>query len=508
MKKLFFATAVAIFAMLSFTSCEEMIVSTDETIDLAPKATITGVVTAELNLQSARAEFVPAGTLLLVEVAYSDINPGSVGKWMDTIAVVADGKYSVAVPTDANGVNVTITPFAFVADQIQPFGSLAAKVSKTYSAAATIIINFKSGESRPQDITYNILTDAPSYIDKVRITGKFTANLNQETGGYENVPNGTVINFSKSTWKDSAIVTNGSYTMLVPKSLSVIDKVTIKSKFIYSKKVWNSTTNTYVNVNHEYKYDNDRIFNTMDEVFDIVSNNSNAPAGEGSDLTVYPIVSAVTGTAKADLDENFNGLENMPNGTIIKFWTTTAPIWGVNVTVSGGQFTVNAPKNQTVYWSTKFNASKKVAMTNPQTFATEYVNEDYVYDMNGSNIFTDDATIYPISAGTGTSVNPIVTISGTVTAELDNTNNTTLENVPNNTAIKFYYPNSNGSIKTVYTNNGTYTIDIPKGRSVTYSGTFNASQKVNNVSTLKIFTIAGSVTADGTKTVNIIATTN
>jgi len=499
MKKLFFTVAVALLATLSFTSCEEMIVSSDETIDLAPKATISGNVLAELNLQSAGSEAVPAGTELLVEVSYTDINPGSAGKWMDTIQVSANGKYSVQVPADANGVTVSILPFAFVADQTQAYGSLATKVTKTYSVTAATMKAISGGQSIVLDIAYDKITAAPSFVDKVKITGAFTANLDQQLGGNENVPNGTVINFYNASWKDSAVVTNGKYSISVPKGVAL----TVKSKFTYSKKVWNQTTSAYSNVNYEFKYEALRTYNTMDEVFDILA----AGSGEGTDLTVYPIVSAVTGTAQADLDENFNGLENMPNGTVIKFWTTTAPVWGVNVTASGGSYSVNAPKNQIVYWSTKFNYSKKVGMTDPQTFSVVYVNEDYEYNMSGSTTFTDDASTLNISAAVGTSVNPTYTISGKALVELDD-NTTGLENIPTNTTIKFYYPNSNGSVKSVLVSNGTYTLNVPKGRSVTYLGTFTAMKKVGSTSTSKNFTITGSFTADGSKTVNVIATTN
>ena len=116
MRKLFFTVVVAMFSLLHFTSCEEMIVSSDQTIDLAPKATLSGDVLAELNLQSSGMEAVPAGTELLVEVNYADINPASTGKWMDTIQVSADGKYSVQVPADADGVSVAVTPFSFESD--------------------------------------------------------------------------------------------------------------------------------------------------------------------------------------------------------------------------------------------------------------------------------------------------------------------------------------------------------------------------------------------------------
>lgn len=499
MRKTILSVVAAVFVVLSFTACEEMIVSNDETIDLVPKATLAGTVTAELNLQSNGLEFVPAGTQLLVEVNYSDINVASAGKWVDTIQVNADGKYSVQVPTDANGVTVTITPFVFEADQTQPYGSLLSKVKMTYAKNTAVAKLISLGQSVVLDIQYDKLTAAPSYVDKVKISGKFQANLNQETAGLENVPNGTVINFFNTSWKDSAVVTNGTYTMLIPKGISV----NLKSKFTYSKKVWNLTTSSYTNVNYEYKYDATRTFSTMDEVVDIVALNS----GEGTDLTIYPTISQVSGTAQADLDESINGLESMPNGTVVKFWTTTTPIWGVTATVSAGRYSISAPKNQTVYWSTKFNAVKKVSMIDPQTSSIVYVNEDYEYYMTGSTIFADDAVTYNISASTGTSVNPTYTISGKTLVELDDTS-AGLENIPNNTLIRFYYPNSTGVSKNIYVSNGNYTIDIPKGRSVTYSGTFNASKKVLGVITTKTFTIAGSISADGTKTVDVIATTN
>ena len=500
MRKLFFTAAVVVFTMLSFSSCEEMIVSTNQTIDLVPKATLSGNVLAELNMQSVGAETVPAGTELFVEVSYAEINASAIdGKWMDTIQVSADGKYSVQVPASAGGVTVSILPFAFVADQTQPYGSMATKVTKTYSVTAPITKDIASGQSILLDITYDKITAAPSYVDKVKITGEFTANLDEQLGGNENVPNGTVINFYNASWKDSAVVTNGKYSIAVPKATAL----NVKSKFTYSKKVWNATTNTYSNVNYEYKYEALRTFNTMDEEVKIVA----ASSGEGTDLTVYPIVSVVTGLAVADLDENFNAIENMPNGTVVKFWTETSPIWGINVTVSGGQYTVNAPKNQTVYYSTKFNYAKNVEMMDPKTSTKVYVKEDYQYTKSGSTIFTNDKDSLNLSAGTGVSINPTYTISGKALVELDDTK-AGLENIPDNIQIKYYYPNLNGSIinRTVF--GGLYSISVPKGRNVSFSGTFTANQKVGATNLLKTFTIAGSFTADGTKTVDIIATVN
>jgi hypothetical protein len=279
--------------------------------------------------------------------------------------------------------------------------------------------------------------------------------------------------------------------------------MTIKSKFTTSKRIWNLATSSYSSANYEFKFDDTRTFMAMDDAYNIVAANF----GEGTIISTTPNTSAVSGTAKADLDENFNGLENMPNGTIIKFWATSTPVWGANITVSNGQYSLTAPKNQIVNWSTNFNAVKKVAMTDPQSFNTVYVNEDYVYSANGSTSFNDDATTYNITAGNGTSVNPTVTMSGSALVELDDTQSG-LENIPNGTNIKIYYPNTNGTTYNVTVQNGKYSITVPKGRTVNLSGTFNAIKKVGGASTNRSFTIASLFTADNTKTVDLSATVN
>jgi hypothetical protein len=123
-------------------------------VDKLPKATITGYVTAEMNFQNDGEEAVPAGTELFVEVSYADINPDAVaGKWQDTVSVGTDGKYETSVPADANGVVVTITPFAFEANQTQPYGALFSQIKKSYTAAQ-FTVAIRSGQILPRNYSY------------------------------------------------------------------------------------------------------------------------------------------------------------------------------------------------------------------------------------------------------------------------------------------------------------------------------------------------------------------
>ena len=248
MKKSKFLPFVAALALIGLGSCTDALVtSTPVYVDLLPKATISGYVTADLNLQNYGKEFAPVDTKLLVEVNYADINPAATaGKWKDTVTVTADGKYSVSVPTDASGVTVTITPFSFEADQIQPYNAFYQTVKMVYSSSKTNVA-IVAGQSVVQNIDFTA-SSLPTFTDKVRVSGKIVANLNSEIIGNENVPDNTVINFYNNTWKDSVKVINGTYSIVVPKGVTVA----WICKFNYSKRVWSQSSLAYNNVNYLY----------------------------------------------------------------------------------------------------------------------------------------------------------------------------------------------------------------------------------------------------------------
>jgi hypothetical protein len=351
-KLLYFIASVALF---TFSGCDKDVVSTPVTVSLMPNAQIVGNVTAELNLQTAGLEVVPSGTMLLVEVFYADINPVATdGKWSDTVTVASDGKFSVSVPADAGGVSVNITPFSFETDQIQAYGAFYKVLKKNYSCAPAII-SIRSGQTMTKDFTF-VAANLPSFVDLVNMSGKCQANLNAEQPGLENVPDGTVINFYTSDWKDSVKVVNGTYSINIPNKT-----VNYKAQFAYAKRVWNVNSDFaqsgYLNINYK--------FNLNGSFSPVASTNTvDLSFGEGTDMTVDPSpnITVLSGTATADLDLTVAGLENMPDGTKIYFTTGT---WGATAVVSSGKYTVSIPRyvnfdsptNVTYYIS--FNANRK-----------------------------------------------------------------------------------------------------------------------------------------------------
>ena len=358
-------SAMALLAVFLFNSCDEIpVVSSAITVDQLPKASISGYVTSEMNLLTNGQELVPEGTRLLIEVSYSDLNAAATaGKWQDTVSVGTNGKYEVAVPADANGVTVTITPFAFESDQTQAYGALLPKVLKSYTVAQSTL-SIRSGQVLTKDISYTA-NNLPNFTDKVRVSGKVQANLNAETVGLESVPDGTILNFYNGQWKDSVSVKNGTYSIVVP----IGDAVICKAKFKCNKKVWVTdyvtlSNSAYANVSYEYTVSGMTSYSANSENMDLT-------AGEGKDLTVDPNANlvVVSGNALADIDGTTYGLENMPNGAQIVFYTTQ---WGATAIVNNGKYSVRIPKNTSVNYCIKFTTYKKLSSTSVKSYIYEY----------------------------------------------------------------------------------------------------------------------------------------
>lgn len=362
MRKLSLFLVTATLALLGLTSCGQDIVSSPIYVDNLPKASISGYVTSEMNLQTDGSEFVPEGTKMLVEVNYSDLNSAAIGKWKDTVSVTANGKYQVAVPANGSGVTVTITPFSFEANQVQAYGSLYPSIKKAYTSSA-VSFTLRAGQAFSENIVY-IPSDLPNFTDKVSISGKAQANLDEEIVGLENIPNGTVINFYNSGWKDSVTVQNGTYSIIVPKG----ETIYWYSRFTYAKHVWvtNATSpsdSKYQSTNYQYTISGSNTFtsNTL---------NVDLSAGEGTDLTVDPNANIVqvSGNAQAELNITTPGLENVPDGTKITFYASDNS-WGETTTVSGGKYSINVPKNKLVLYYATF-VYNKVLTVSPTTTTT------------------------------------------------------------------------------------------------------------------------------------------
>ena len=392
MKKINFLVGMALFAMIGFSSCkDEVVVSSPVSVDKVPRVTITGYVTAEMNLQSLGAEPAPVGTKLFVEVTYADISGVGTtkGKWSDSVRVAADGKFSIAVPANAGGVTVTITPFPFEADQTQAYGAFYPTIKKSYTFAgvSTTVTTAKSGQIRYIEIPYSD-ANLPVFKDLVKISGKAQANMNDEIVGLENIPNGTSILFSNAlgTWNDSVLIQDGKYSINVPKGVAVYWKI----KFTAPKRVWVPNTtdpslSAYSSISYEYSVTGTSTYssNTVDV---------NLSAGIGTDLTVDPNAEVVilSGAAVAELDLTNSVKDPIPDGKIIYFYTNT---WGAQAVISGGKYSVKIPKGQLVSYSLDFNANRKPAVG---------ASTPYRYVKTGTVYFTTSTATTDIDAGNGT----------------------------------------------------------------------------------------------------------
>ncbi len=123
MKKLFsyFVVVLGIVSIAIISSCEKYEVSTPYEINDSITATISGYVYADLNLQETGKEYAPTGTTIFIQVELQQYNPHAPNGEFKTYSttVGSDGTYSFNLPSNDNGVNFTIIPESFRAEQLQ-----------------------------------------------------------------------------------------------------------------------------------------------------------------------------------------------------------------------------------------------------------------------------------------------------------------------------------------------------------------------------------------------------
>lgn len=376
---------VLMLTTISFSGCkDEVVVSSPVTLDLFPKATISGSVTADLNLQTYGSENVPEGTKMLVSIPLSSLYTATTpGIWKDTVEVGPDGKYSVSVPTSINSATttVTITPFDFEYNQTQAYGSSYSAIKKQYSGLSATV-TLLSGQAATQPITYSTVTNAdPNFKEKVLISGAAIANLDQGIIGSENLPEGTIINFFTSNatnsnmWKDSVAVKSGAYSISIPKGLPVYYSIKLK----YQKKVWvvntsSQTLSDYQNILYDYTV-SDLAFGT----YTTTKTDVDIDLGEGVDLTELPLTTTLTATL-SQINLNLSDdnptitYNNVPNGTIVYLFT---PTWGLNTTVTNGAITATIPRyvnaNSPLSISYLINSTVSQTQSNGTSTATKTI---------------------------------------------------------------------------------------------------------------------------------------
>lgn len=122
MKKIVsFSLAAILFLGIALTSCEKYEASTPYEINDSITATITGYVKAPLDLSNTDEEFAPSGTKIYLQVSLREYNPNApLGEFKTySTTVGSDGKYTFNLPSNENGINFTLIPEDFRANQTQ-----------------------------------------------------------------------------------------------------------------------------------------------------------------------------------------------------------------------------------------------------------------------------------------------------------------------------------------------------------------------------------------------------
>jgi hypothetical protein len=374
MKKMKFFGVIAALSLVAFSSCkDEVVVSSPITVATKDSATISGFVTADLNLQKAGNEAVPAGTQLMVTIPYSDLNSTASGTWQKFVVTVGDsGKYSVKVPTNTKGVRVTIAPIPFTYNQVQAYanGAQVPALKLQFSTASYGPYTFVSSQNASLNMNYGTTSGGVVGVEKVLISGKAKAETNAEIVGLENLPDGTKIIFTASGWADSTTVQNGQYSMYVPKGVSVTYKIsTIISTRYYVPNLVDITKSTYTN--------EDRLY-TITSTFTSLSNNPKADITSISSGTqvVSPDISAVmlSGTVM------ISGV-NVPDGTVLYFYNSLQT-WGNSVTVNGGKYSISVPLSSSLYFKYTVNST---SYSNFSSFSTG-TNDQLTKNISGNTV--------------------------------------------------------------------------------------------------------------------------
>jgi len=225
---------------------------------------------------------------------------------------------------------------------------------------------------------------------------------------------------------------------------------------------------TYSNIDETYSLSGSGTFNENTLAVDITPSGYAAPVDA-------PLTTTYSGTALAELDFSTKGLEYLPDGTKIYFYTST---WGATATVSNGSYSVIVPAGTTVNYYVKVNASQN-SFSNVVSLHSFLVNGTFFSGTSGSRYLT--ITVPDTLVTT--------TISGTAKADLD-LSLTGLENLPNGTKITF---STLTWSEAATVTNGNYAINVPIGSNVYYTITsINGQKSATGVTTTRTFQLNNS----------------
>lgn len=223
MKKLsIYLSVMAIAFAFSFISCDKDVESTALILEVNDSAIIKLYVYAELDNNTAGPEIVPSNiTTISVSIPYADFRPLQSGTWENTFEVI-DGMATIIVPTDDDGVNVSISAAPFEFEQIQGFGQddVDTQIKKLYESGS-IVVNVISGETEIEQLSYNAPQDFNNFIKKIQLTGTVVAEMDNSNLEPEEISQNITLTFHGDGWNTSITTSGANFTVEVPASVDV-----------------------------------------------------------------------------------------------------------------------------------------------------------------------------------------------------------------------------------------------------------------------------------------------
>lgn len=148
-----------------------------------------------------------------------------------TVRVDDNGQFSVNVPVNDNGVNLTIEAEPFEYNQIQAFGSNSNNIKKFYTAAP-VIVSVSTTHAPVVEVFYTATTPA-FYVEKVKINVTVEAELNNSITGNEKVANQRITLHNSGWAQEYTTDDNGEFTAVVPANQNIFYTIS----FEYDKTV-------------------------------------------------------------------------------------------------------------------------------------------------------------------------------------------------------------------------------------------------------------------------------
>lgn len=233
-------TSMMLLATMLY-SCDKEIETSPVNVDKSKKATIKGYVYADLDLTNYGYELAPAGSKVIITMAYDELGLDSKGSLTDTVLLGNDGSFTYEIPTIAKGVDVTAKVIDFVTDQKQEFNEQHTTKPTVFESVTFYFYDVKPNDFQIQEEKMSSHTLGEIH-DWYTVTGTIYLNSDRTTGENEKLASGTQVVFNCDGWsKTITVAADGKYSVEVPYN----EYIKMNYNFTVSGKLGDGTTVTF-----------------------------------------------------------------------------------------------------------------------------------------------------------------------------------------------------------------------------------------------------------------------